>query len=527
MRDQKWLSWPIWLVVLYGFALALTAAVGTPAAPVPPAPLANLLDKPLGEDAFYMFSVARNLGTGHGISYGGIPTTGVQPLATFLYASLYWLTAQTGMSATAALRLILVVNVGLLVLTGLLSGVLVSRWLRRRDIAAPRGFWIAATIVVVNPLAFRLFGYGLETGLYLFTIVALQLAIDALPNQLKARDLVGLGVLLGLCILARLDFVVLGSVLFGWQLLTRRLRFRDAVIIAVVALLVAGPWLAYVYSVAGHIMPSSGAAEAGVATSVSELVERSWVMASAIVGSLSSVIYLPTADPVPIVLLATVLLIALLSIRPSIGRFFHENVVWIVGSAVLVVYYVLFSTAAHFYGRYLAPLWLLWTQLLAAGLALRLARTPDRLAAWVHHAGAVALVVLFAAQIGYTIHRGHAGNSHLFTAFYVREHAAELGTVGAFQSGLVGYVNDERTINLDGKLDQHALSRRGQLECYLAERGVSTVIDWPEYIDNGWIDPAFVQSHMREVGRVPGGMSVIMAVDATPTPCRQGAIAPH
>jgi hypothetical protein len=81
-------------------------------------------------------------------------------------------------------------------------------------------------------------------------------------------------------------------------------------------------------------------------------------------------------------------------------------------------------------------------------------------------------------------------------------------------------VNDERTINLDGKLDQHALRRRGQLECYLAERGVSTVIDWPEYIDNGWIDPSFVRSHMREVGRVPGGMSVIMTVDATPTPCR-------
>jgi hypothetical protein len=151
-------SWPIGLVVLYTLALAITAAVGTTSNPVPPTPFADLLDKPLGEDAFYMLSVARNLGTGHGMSYGGVATSGVQPLATYMYASIYWLSAHAHLRDTASLRLILIVNVVLLIVTGCLTGAWVKRWTRRNRLDDREAFWIGATIVVVNPAAFRLFG---------------------------------------------------------------------------------------------------------------------------------------------------------------------------------------------------------------------------------------------------------------------------------------------------------------------------------------------------------------------------------
>jgi hypothetical protein len=517
IKGQMWWSWPMWLIGLYGLTLAVTAAVGMPSAPVPHAPLANLLDKPFGEDAFYMFSVARNLGTGHGISYGGNPTTGVQPLATFLYASLYWLAAHTGLSMTAPLRLILLVNVALLILTGCLAGTLVSRWVRREGVVGEQGFWIAATIVVVNPMAFRLFCYGLETGLYLCAIVALQLVVDAAQDQLRIRTLVAMGLLIGVCILARLDFVIVGSVVFGWQLFTKRLGFRDSLITAAVAAVIVGPWLAYIYSVMGGIMPSSGAAQAGVARNAAELVDRSWVMTSALVSSSSSVIYLPISSPVPILSLLAVLLLVLRWIGPNIRIMFRYNAIWIVGAAVLALYYFSFSAAGHSYSRYLAPLWLSWTQLLAASLVLRLNSEPERHALFFHQIGGLALTTLFAAQIGYTIHRGHASNSHLFSAFYIQQHSAELGRVGAFQTGVIGYVNNERTINLDGKVDHDAFRVRGRLECYLAQRGITTVIDWPDFIHSGWIDPSFVRTQMRDVGRVPAGTSVIMTVNPTGT----------
>src|SRR5262245_9768493 len=111
MIDRIRVRWPWWavaLVAFYTIALAATAAAGSAAQPVPPPPAANLLDKPLGEDAFYMFSVARSIASGDGISYGKIPTTGIQPLATFVYAGVYWLTARLQLSDAAALRAILV-----------------------------------------------------------------------------------------------------------------------------------------------------------------------------------------------------------------------------------------------------------------------------------------------------------------------------------------------------------------------------------------------------------------------------------
>jgi len=514
------MGWSIALVAAYSVALAATAGVGTATAPVPAAPLANLLDKPLGEDAFYMFSVARSIAGGHGIAYGGVPTSGVQPLATLVYAGVYWLAAHAGLPSDAPLRLIIVLNIGLLVLAGALSGTLVRRWLARRGVVDPQSFWIPFTIAVVSAPAFRMFGYGLETGVYLCLIATLQLVLGGTASELGARERIVCGLLVGLCGLARLDFAILAAVVFGWRVVSRRMRVVDGFAIAVVAFAIVSPWLWYVHSIVGGVMPSSGGAEGAAVNSVAALETRGWVMASVVIATLSSVVYEPSSGIVPTTALAIVLVAATALARRAgvtIADLFRENADWIAGAAVLAVCYVIYSTAGHFYSRYLAPLWLVWTQLLGAGIARA---SIDRRSTVAPHALGVVLVALFAMQIGYTIHRGHASNTHLFSAFYIRAHAAQLGTVGAFQSGLVGYMNDERTVNLDGKMDHHALQRRGRLECYLAERHVTTVVDWPDYIYGGWISPAFVAAHMREVERVPGGASIVMAVDHDAGGCR-------
>ena len=51
-----------------------------------------LSDKPLGEDGYYMLTVAWNIASGNGIAIRpGQVTTGIQPLATFIYAIFAWL----------------------------------------------------------------------------------------------------------------------------------------------------------------------------------------------------------------------------------------------------------------------------------------------------------------------------------------------------------------------------------------------------------------------------------------------------
>ena len=77
--------------------------------------------------AFYMLSVARSLADGHGLAYGGAATTGIQPLATVLYSAIYWTSAQAGLPDTFPLRGVIAVNVGLLLLTGVLSAAETSR----------------------------------------------------------------------------------------------------------------------------------------------------------------------------------------------------------------------------------------------------------------------------------------------------------------------------------------------------------------------------------------------------------------
>jgi hypothetical protein len=155
--------------------------------------------------------------------------------------------------------------------------------------------------------------------------------------------------------------VFLGAVVFGWRLIRRQLSIRDATVIAIIALVFTIPWLLHIYRVMGGLMPSSGLAEAGAARSLSELVGRTWVMVSAIIVDLCSVLYLPVASPSVIAVVALAPLILILVLRVELSAPLIENGVWICAALVLALYYVLFSTAGHFYARYLAPFWLAWT----------------------------------------------------------------------------------------------------------------------------------------------------------------------
>jgi hypothetical protein len=510
-------AWPIGLVILYGLVLASTAGVSTPDQPVPAFPLANLFDKPLGEDGFYMLSVARSLAEGAGLTYGGVPTTGIQPMATIIYAAIYWLSDAAGLSAEFPLRAVIVFNVLVLVAVGVMSGRLVEARLGDAGRDSRNAAWIVATIFVVNAGAFRLFTYGLESGIYLALLAALQLAIH------KGRGPLIVGGLMGLCFLARLDFALLTMAVVGYRLVTRRLSIADAIRIGLVAALVAAPWMWHVNQVMHSWMPSSGASQSALVDSAAQLAARAWHILAAAVIAMSGVLYLPILNPVinamVVAGLGAVIGVAIVTLRGYWSVALRDQAPWLLGSAVLAGYYLAASGAVHFYPRYLAPFWLFWTQALGAVVVLvanerRPLPKPARLLA-------PALVGLFAVQIGFTLHRGAVSNTHLHSAFYIARNEATLGVVGAFQSGVVGYLTHERTVNLDGKLDGRALAWRDahRLECYLAERRITTLIDWEANIYNGWIDPAFVRTKMRQIDRIPGGASVVMRVDAAGLDC--------
>jgi len=77
------------LVAGYGIFLSIGSHAGLPEHAHFASRMPYLADTPLGEDAFYMMHVAWNLASGHGpVCNEGSVVTGIQPLATLVYAGL-------------------------------------------------------------------------------------------------------------------------------------------------------------------------------------------------------------------------------------------------------------------------------------------------------------------------------------------------------------------------------------------------------------------------------------------------------
>src|ERR1700682_3830059 len=84
--------WPALLAVMilaYGLVLAMSSREGFPESMDYGYGMPYLSDRPVGEDAYYMLTVAWNMAEKGRIVYNlDKPTTGIQPLATFLYAGV-------------------------------------------------------------------------------------------------------------------------------------------------------------------------------------------------------------------------------------------------------------------------------------------------------------------------------------------------------------------------------------------------------------------------------------------------------
>jgi hypothetical protein len=148
---------------------------------------------------------------------------------------------------------------------------------------------------------------------------------------------------------------------------------------------------------------------------------------------------------------------------------------WWMAAASLPVVYIVFFWAAHFYARYTAPLLILATLATACALA----SIPSRLRAPALAAFTLVVLALNAVALWRSLHSGGIGDGHSVTAGYVSREIPKDARVGAFQSGVTGYYN-ENVINLDGKVNHAALvaMREKRVEEYLDAAQITYVLDW-------------------------------------------------
>lgn len=220
----------------------------------------------LPDDAFYYFSIARNLANGLGSTFDGInPANGYHPLWMFILRFVYKIFSVGGNYDIKPVYVALFLCGLLYVLTGIVLYKIVSKY--SQD-------WILKTIVLIlwflNPFGIYEAFNGLETSLSVFLIALFVLSAVNIYEKREnagARDFVLIGIVGGLMMLARLDNLLYFVAFLGWLICRNgfprgpslRSVAKTVLIVGITATLVVLPWIVWGITTFGTIIPASGA----------------------------------------------------------------------------------------------------------------------------------------------------------------------------------------------------------------------------------------------------------------------------
>jgi hypothetical protein len=469
---------------------------------------------PFTEDAFYSLSVARHLALGLGPTIdGSMLTNGFQPLFTLLCVGAY---LPFGGDRMLGLRAVMLLQGLVLAATAWVVGDVARRLAppERGDLAGTWTTFLWATSCYV----FSEHLNGLETGFQLLGYAVVVRAVLGGAHETR-RGAVGLGVLLGLLVLTRIDAAIFVALLAAAVLLGPGVdRLARALALGATAVLVSSPWFAYNAVVFGSVVPTSGTAQQRWAW---EPLRVSWAQDA--IGMLTAPFASMAAAPfedLPWKLGRAVLGLVLLGVAvrttPAGGLVAPDvrprlrTLVTAGGATALAIwaYYVLGSFATWHYHRYLAPGALAVVVFHGLQLAARSPRTR-----------AVALVVvpLLLGRVLVDAYTTSAFRDSIYWKWQiplVDRHVPPGTLVGAWQSGTFGYFR-EPVLNLDGKVNAEALRRTAELRAYLRERHVDWIVDFPLHMkpglgttpeEDGWEVVAaagrFALYHRRDAGPV-------------------------
>ena len=225
-----------------------------------------LSERPFSEDGFYSLKVAWNIGRGEGIVYNyNKPTTGIQPLYVFTASVISNVNKIFGGDKFTFLRMIIILSGIISIVFAFVIKNLAQKILPETDSKILLS--VSILLVLFNFKIFLNLFNGLETGLY-FVLLGLcinySFSIFEIASSTKYKLLFGL--LIGVTILARIDFLIIASVFIIILIILKKLSVVDSLPIIIIALIVVSPWFMYVYYVQGSFIPSSALVQSAVQT---------------------------------------------------------------------------------------------------------------------------------------------------------------------------------------------------------------------------------------------------------------------
>ncbi|MBF0454254.1 MAG: glycosyltransferase family 39 protein [Magnetococcales bacterium] len=477
-------------------------------------------NKTLTEDGYYGLTVTHNLAQGKGLTIDGEQwTNGFQPLFTVLSVPAFWLAGDDLFSAlqgVGAIYWLLLIGTALL-----LGGIAKDLVVVQNDTLTKERYWLTIILYMGGINTYFEHTNGMETGLLLFLYAAL-LRWYQLMDQNRVSSWLILGLLGGIVTLARIDAAIV-VMLFGvWQLwgknrggkATPLLRFS---LVGFGSLLVSSPWWLYNKIGFGSFMPISGMAQTERGWSLSRAEE----MLHAIGQDILPWLWLVHRDTTSIAWGRTVISICLLAFGgwwwakkswPRVGHSSNSQrhqgwqglLLLAVGMALLALWYTYSSFATWFYHRYLSPLTLIATILMALAIVHTLPSKNWRL---------FLVVLLIMPQIGwssYALITGKPKQEALVqaelsspTLKLANTHVPPGEKLAAAQSGMLGFFRNH-VVNMDGKVNPSIQPyRNGGENRYLQERGIRWFVDHSTYVEK-YLGPDPSQQGWRAVDQIGG-----------------------
>jgi hypothetical protein len=477
----------------------------------------------LYDDSFYAFQIARNIAAGNGMTFDGIhPTTGFQPLYVFLLVPVFM---AAGGNSSLAIHIALSM---LALFTGMTFYALYR--ISRRYVGFAASI-IAASIWAFSPIVVRQTANGLETAMALFMIASsvwYYLARVRPEVRPPASRFLILGLLLGVCVVSRIDGVFLALVLMADYLVLLRRRRAPARHLAGTALIpvgvavLYGPWVVFNIIESGTILQDSGTATRFLSLAYASyfhygsesLGARGPDIPFMLMHLEHAVSSLKVIPPVQVFFRAMekidamlgsgsvfrtagnlagflVMLAAGIGIygwrRDAVKTRRSETFFMLVYSGVLMLAYSLYIFGAFFFLRYFFPVY--FTACLY--LAFFLQDGFDRITAGsialrrMAYSAAAVYLCLFAIFAYSQAFRSFPIYPYYDIAEWVEEHTRKDEEIGVFQCGTIGYLCDRRIVNLDGKVNRDALRalKSGKLTDYLREEGIDLVVDHSKVIE--------------------------------------------
>ena len=484
---------------------------------------------PLPDDAFYYFVLARNVAAGEGlvISGEGTPTTGFQPLWGMILSAIDSLTG--GMDDGDRILSAQVLGS----LFGLATALLIFLSARRLS-PNPLSALLACGAFLLSPQVVKHNLNGMETSLALLALISLLtvfLIYD--PRRSAPGTALLVGLLCGLCILARVDLAIVVAAGFGaWVLAALAPAKSEAerdrkTIWARIGLAGAGvsvallPWVWIARNAGAGLLPESGAAVRNLTLLLHDLP----LMGFAESLRQAREIFLPQyfeyaveftsawVRQVPILLPATIPVFALLELKAAeavsavlavlvtlgllvfAARSRHRMLrlavgLWLVYALAMTLAYSGIVLGPWFFQRYGAPIavWLHLLLLVALGLRLGAARGAPAGAAL----AAVGIALGFVALVWQGSYRWIAQGERAVPddGFYRAAQAIDRelpadARVGAFSAGLITYYVRQPVVALDGKVNGGARRAMvdGAMFRYICEVGVDYIADWEKMVD--------------------------------------------